>query len=202
MLQLRIEGALLKARKVGREDYGAMHTNGCHVSDRHPMAAPSVFVMISGGRGIRAKEDVIKVDGACTEFEGRCNYPFVDSAIRSILLLYLSPPSVHTHSLNILSTPLLFLRPAWTRCRPSPSLCNRSFSFLPPTPRAMPSSRSSVDTRDIYYRLTKSSNYRARSAFKLLHLDEEFDLFSGVRHAVDLCAAPGSWSQVLAEKLK
>lgn len=39
--------------------------------------------------------------------------------------------------------------------------------------------------------------FRARSAFKLLQLDEEFGLFEGVTRAVDLCAAPGSWSQVL-----
>lgn len=96
----------------------------------------------------------------------------------------------------------------------------------------MPSSKSSVDKRDVYYRKGKSAGYRARSAYKLLHLDEEFDLFharlplvdgeSGgvgtahgdgyadggergelaVRTAVDLCAAPGSWSQVLAQKLR
>lgn len=39
--------------------------------------------------------------------------------------------------------------------------------------------------------------FRARSAFKLLQLDEEFGLFEGVTKAVDLCAAPGSWSQVI-----
>ena len=40
-----------------------------------------------------------------------------------------------------------------------------------------------------------------RSAFKLLQLDEEFALSAGVERAVDLCAAPGSWCQVLASKL-
>jgi len=38
---------------------------------------------------------------------------------------------------------------------------------------------SSKDKRDIYYRLAKEQGWRARSAFKLLHLDEEFDLFKG-----------------------
>lgn len=47
-----------------------------------------------------------------------------------------------------------------------------------------------------------TTGYRARSAYKLLHLDEEFDLFRGVGTAVDLCAAPGSWSQVLSQRLK
>lgn len=70
------------------------------------------------------------------------------------------------------------------------------------TPGTMPSSKTSIDHRDVYYRLGKSAGYRARSAYKLLHLDEEFELFQGVETAVDLCAAPGSWSQVLAEKVK
>lgn len=43
--------------------------------------------------------------------------------------------------------------------------------------------------------------FRARSAFKLLQLDEDFDLFRSVQRAVDLCAAPGSWSQVLSARL-
>ena len=43
--------------------------------------------------------------------------------------------------------------------------------------------------------------YRARSAFKLLQLDEEYGLLEGVARVVDLCAAPGSWSQVLARRL-
>ena len=61
--------------------------------------------------------------------------------------------------------------------------------------------RSSKDKRDVYYRLAKEGGWRARSAFKLLQLDEQFDLFSGVSKVVDLCAAPGSWSQVLSKKL-
>ena len=75
--------------------------------------------------------------------------------------------------------------------------------------------RFSRDKRDIFYRLAKEKGYRARSAFKLMQLDAEFDLFGTrkssrgsnnkrkrkVTRAVDLCAAPGSWSQVLADKL-
>ncbi|KAL0336777.1 UNVERIFIED_CONTAM: putative tRNA (cytidine(32)/guanosine(34)-2'-O)-methyltransferase [Sesamum calycinum] len=43
--------------------------------------------------------------------------------------------------------------------------------------------------------------WRARSAFKLLQIDEEFNIFEGVKRVVDLCAAPGSWSQVLSRKV-
>lgn len=74
--------------------------------------------------------------------------------------------------------------------------------------------RLSKDKRDVFYRRAKESGFRARSAFKLLHLDAEFNLFEcqtnigsedpifiPVKRAVDLCAAPGSWSQVLCDKL-
>ena len=61
--------------------------------------------------------------------------------------------------------------------------------------------KSSKDKRDAYYRLAKEQGWRARSAFKLLQLDEEFNLFQGVTRVVDLCAAPGSWSQVLSRVL-
>lgn len=61
--------------------------------------------------------------------------------------------------------------------------------------------KSSKDKRDAYYRLAKEEGWRARSAYKLLQLDEEFNLFGGVSRVVDLCAAPGSWSQVLSRVL-
>ncbi|ODV63935.1 tRNA methyltransferase TRM7 [Ascoidea rubescens DSM 1968] len=61
--------------------------------------------------------------------------------------------------------------------------------------------KGSKDKRDLYYRKAKEEGWRARSAFKLLQLDEQFNLFEGVRNVVDLCAAPGSWSQVLSQKL-
>ena len=61
--------------------------------------------------------------------------------------------------------------------------------------------RTSKDKRDIYYRRAKEEGWRARSAFKLLQLDESFNLLEGVNRVVDLCAAPGSWSQVLSRKL-
>ncbi len=55
--------------------------------------------------------------------------------------------------------------------------------------------------KDIYYRKAKEIGFRARSAFKLLQIDDEYKLFQGVNRVVDLCAAPGSWSQVLSNKL-
>lgn len=43
--------------------------------------------------------------------------------------------------------------------------------------------------------------FRSRAAFKLLQLAEKDHLFRPGIRAVDLGAAPGSWSQVLAQKL-
>jgi len=62
------------------------------------------------------------------------------------------------------------------------------------------------DKRDIYYRAAKEFGFRARSAFKLLQIQEYFHIFN--KHSsddnnqhtslriVDLCAAPGAWSEV------
>jgi 23S rRNA (uridine2552-2'-O)-methyltransferase len=47
----------------------------------------------------------------------------------------------------------------------------------------------------------KRRGYRSRAAFKLLEIGRKDRLFRPGIRAVDLGAAPGSWSQVLAEKL-
>ena len=62
--------------------------------------------------------------------------------------------------------------------------------------------RFAKEKRDTYYRRAKETGFRARSAYKLLQLDAEFGLLGdGVDCIVDLCAAPGSWSQVLSRRL-
>ena len=54
--------------------------------------------------------------------------------------------------------------------------------------------------RDVYYRRAKESGYRARSAYKLLQVHQLHSLFTAdTQRVVDLCAAPGSWSQVAVE---
>ncbi len=52
------------------------------------------------------------------------------------------------------------------------------------------------DQRDYYYRLAKEEGYRARSAFKLLQINEKFHIIKRGDSVVDLGAAPGGWLQV------
>ena len=54
--------------------------------------------------------------------------------------------------------------------------------------------------RDIYVRKSKIDGYRARSAYKLIEIDEKFKIFKGGMFVLDIGAAPGSWSQY-AEKI-
>ena len=56
------------------------------------------------------------------------------------------------------------------------------------------------DQRDYYYRLAKEEGFRARSAYKLLQINEKFHIIKRDDSVVDLGAAPGGWLQV-AEKL-
>lgn len=37
--------------------------------------------------------------------------------------------------------------------------------------------KTSKDKRDIYYRLAKEEGFRARSAFKLMQIDDTFNIF-------------------------
>ena len=54
---------------------------------------------------------------------------------------------------------------------------------------------------DPYVRRASSQGYRARSAYKLLEIVEREGLALPGQTVVDLGAAPGSWSQVLAERV-
>ena len=56
--------------------------------------------------------------------------------------------------------------------------------------------------RDTYVRQSKVDGYRARSAYKLIEIDEKFKIFKGGMNVVDIGAAPGSWSQYVSKKVK
>lgn len=52
---------------------------------------------------------------------------------------------------------------------------------------------------DPYFQQAKEAGYRARSAFKLLQIQEKFHLLQRGQRVLDLGAAPGSWSQVASQ---
>jgi 23S rRNA (uridine2552-2'-O)-methyltransferase len=54
---------------------------------------------------------------------------------------------------------------------------------------------------DPYVKLAQQRKYRSRAAFKLIEIDEQDTLIRPGQVVVDLGSAPGSWSQVLREKL-
>ena len=56
--------------------------------------------------------------------------------------------------------------------------------------------------RDIYVRQSKVEGYRARSAYKLIEINEKFKIFKGGLTVIDIGAAPGSWSQYAAKVVK
>ena len=56
--------------------------------------------------------------------------------------------------------------------------------------------------RDTYVRQSKVDGYRARSAYKLIEIDEKFKIFKGGFTVIDIGAAPGSWSQYAAKVAK
>lgn len=55
---------------------------------------------------------------------------------------------------------------------------------------------------DPYVALAKQEGYRARSAFKLIELDDKFHFLAPGKRVVDLGAAPGGWTQIAVQRVK
>ncbi|MDD1772560.1 MAG: RlmE family RNA methyltransferase [Methanomassiliicoccales archaeon] len=55
--------------------------------------------------------------------------------------------------------------------------------------------------RDYYYRKAKQLDYRSRASFKLMQIDDRFNIIHPGMTVVDLGAAPGGWLQVAAERV-
>ena len=58
------------------------------------------------------------------------------------------------------------------------------------------SAGSSRQLNDPYVQAAKAQGLRSRAAFKLIELDEKYQLITKGARVVDLGAAPGGWSQV------
>jgi 23S rRNA (uridine2552-2'-O)-methyltransferase len=56
--------------------------------------------------------------------------------------------------------------------------------------------------RDIYVRQSQIDGYRARSAYKLIEIDEKFKILKNGISVIDLGASPGSWSQYISRTVK
>ena len=54
-------------------------------------------------------------------------------------------------------------------------------------------------SQDHYFQQAKKEGYRARSAYKLLEINDKFHVIRPGSKILDLGAAPGSWSQVAAK---
>lgn len=54
---------------------------------------------------------------------------------------------------------------------------------------------------DPYVQAAQREGYRSRAAYKLKELDEKFHFLRAGARVLDLGAAPGGWSQVVAEKI-
>lgn len=54
---------------------------------------------------------------------------------------------------------------------------------------------------DKYVKLARQENYRCRSAFKLLEIDDQHSILKPGLKVLDCGAAPGSWSQVAAKRV-
>ncbi|RPF90637.1 MAG: RlmE family RNA methyltransferase [Rhizobiales bacterium TMED168] len=53
---------------------------------------------------------------------------------------------------------------------------------------------------DPYVRLAQSEGKRSRAAYKIIQIDEKFNIFKKGDSVLDLGAAPGSWTEVALEK--
>ncbi|CAG5129039.1 unnamed protein product [Candidula unifasciata] len=55
--------------------------------------------------------------------------------------------------------------------------------------------------KDIYVKQAGKENYRCRSAYKLLQINDRFQILKPGHIVIDCGAAPGSWCQVAAQKV-
>lgn len=59
----------------------------------------------------------------------------------------------------------------------------------------------SRQAKDPYCKLAKSNQYRARSAYKLIQINEKYRLIQRNDVVIDCGASPGGWSQYSSEKV-
>ena len=55
--------------------------------------------------------------------------------------------------------------------------------------------------KDPFFRQSKIQNYRSRSAFKLIEMNQKFKFLNQNTYLLDLGSSPGGWAQVAAKKI-
>lgn len=56
--------------------------------------------------------------------------------------------------------------------------------------------------KDVYKKMARYDHYRARSAYKLIQIDDKYKFLKPGTVVIEAGAAPGSWTQVICERLK
>lgn len=84
----------------------------------------------------------------------------------------------------------------------STAICNKTTHL--PTRASSHSSNLWLERQknDVYKKRQRYDNYRARSAYKLIEIDDKYQFLKPGKVVLDVGAAPGSWSQVIVDRLK
>ena len=56
--------------------------------------------------------------------------------------------------------------------------------------------------KDIFKKMARYDSYRARSAYKLIQIDDKYKFLKPGQVVIEAGAAPGSWTQVICERLQ
>jgi 23S rRNA (uridine2552-2'-O)-methyltransferase len=55
--------------------------------------------------------------------------------------------------------------------------------------------------KDSFYKKAKKEGYNSRAVYKLIEIENKYNLLYGANYILDIGAAPGSWSQIILEKV-
>ena len=56
--------------------------------------------------------------------------------------------------------------------------------------------------KDLYAKMSRYDDYRARSAFKLIQIDDKYQILKPGSIVIEAGAAPGSWTQVICRRMR